>query len=224
MQAGKLKHKIIFEEPINTTDAGGGITRTWDEKMTVWAEVEPLRGERLFYAQQRDAGTDTQIRMRYSAKQIKPQYRIKHNGTIYEIKSIIDTKSAGREIIINARALESEALNGVIAAPHIDSPADNSIISLQPLFTVSDFEMKTGTDTHARTRFQFTTADDVLFNNVLIDTTTTGPGTEAPSLNFEITDTIIEPAGEYIARARHYGTLYGASDWGAVSNYIGGEK
>ena len=218
MQAGKLKNKMIFQEPIITADSGGGSVTEWQEKTATWAEIEPLRGDRLFFAQQRDAGTDTQIRMRYGAAQIKPAWRIKYGADIYEIKSVINTKNADREIIINARMLESETIPAIIDAPAIISPDTAEPLPLNPVFIVSDFNMITGEDIQTQTRLQITLLNDNNFEGPIYDITLKADYTNPYLNNFIITD-ILGPATAYRIRARHIGSAAGASAWGQAVTY-----
>lgn len=68
MQAGKLIHRIQIQEPSDSRDAHGGITRTWSTVATVWGRIEPLSGRELFEAQKVESQARVKISLRpYSA-------------------------------------------------------------------------------------------------------------------------------------------------------------
>lgn len=64
MRAGDLRHRVEIQEPSDSRDAHGGITRTWNTVATRWARIEPLSGRELFQAQQVEARTRVRITMR----------------------------------------------------------------------------------------------------------------------------------------------------------------
>lgn len=64
MRAGSLRHRVAIQEPVETRDDHGGITRTWNTIATVWASVEPLSGTELYEAQQVQSRVTVRVRMR----------------------------------------------------------------------------------------------------------------------------------------------------------------
>ena len=64
MRAGKLRHRVAIQEPVENKDVHGGITRTWRTVDTVWASVEPLSGRELFEAQQINKRVTVRVGMR----------------------------------------------------------------------------------------------------------------------------------------------------------------
>lgn len=198
-----------------TPDDMGGFLENFDEKTTTWAEVLPLKGERLFYAQERDAQTDTQIKIRKPNFKIKPDMRIKHDGDIYEIDSIINTASAGRELIIMAHALKSDNLDGKVAAATIESPAEGATIDLSGPIIVATFTMTTGTDAREKIRLQIALDADNSFLTPINDITAQDtPGQGDSPRYFYISPGVLIAETDYRARARQYGLKYGAGPWG----------
>ena len=224
MQAGKLKQKIQFLTKELTPDGMGGNTETEEEALTAWAEVTPLRGDRLYYAQQRDAGTDTQIKIRKpSIIDITPKMIIRHGVAKYEIKGIINTASADKELIINARALLSEAETVIIGAPDILTPAQSEILSADNFQTTfSSFD--TAGETHLKTRFQIAADAEINFINPVIDITMTGTETNPVPEYYDVPDGTLAPDTAYRIRARFYGVKYGPGPWGAVITFLTSNK
>ena len=46
MTIGKMNHRITVQAMTIVTDPGGGVTETWTDELTTWAEVKPLRSKR----------------------------------------------------------------------------------------------------------------------------------------------------------------------------------
>ena len=88
MRIGRLRHRVTIQTSEAVRDSYGGQTTEWVDEKTVWASIEPLRGEERFLAQQVTASTTTKIVMRY--RPLSTDQRIKHGETIYDIQSVID--------------------------------------------------------------------------------------------------------------------------------------
>jgi SPP1 family predicted phage head-tail adaptor len=98
--AGRLRHRITLQSKETTRDVMGGEIITWVDVATVWAEVAALSGRALIAAQQAQSEITTRITLRYRAD-IKPDWRILHNGTTYTINALIpDTQNT--ELVIQA--------------------------------------------------------------------------------------------------------------------------
>ncbi len=75
MRAGKLRHRLAIQEPVETRDDHGGITRTWSTVATVWGSIETLTGRELYEAQQVEARATVRIRIR-SYSGLSPLHRL----------------------------------------------------------------------------------------------------------------------------------------------------
>lgn len=86
---GKLRNRIDIEEPTQQTNESGETQPTWSIKQTVWASVEPLRGQEAFIAQQVNNEITHKVVMRYTSG-ITSNMRIDFNGRKLYISSIVD--------------------------------------------------------------------------------------------------------------------------------------
>jgi len=89
MKAGKLRHRITIQQPVEVRDSYGGVTVTWGTFATVNASVEPLRGQELWAAAAQQARVNTRIRIRYLAS-VSPKMRVLFGTRIYLIDAVID--------------------------------------------------------------------------------------------------------------------------------------
>ncbi len=106
MRAGSLRHRVTIEQAVATQSASGAETVAWVEYGTVWASLEPLRGREGLVADQPLAEIDTKITIRWSPflSQIVAKWRIRHQETIYDIKSPIPVNFAQRQIELLCRS------------------------------------------------------------------------------------------------------------------------
>jgi head-tail adaptor len=94
MPAGRLRHRIAFDQRVVTSDGGGGQQGAFEEEFIVHAQLIPrLGGEEVMQA--RLAGRQpVTISVRRSAqtRAITPEWRARDadTGTIYNIRSILD--------------------------------------------------------------------------------------------------------------------------------------
>jgi SPP1 family predicted phage head-tail adaptor len=110
MQAGKLRHRVTIQQLVAGSPqqkATGEPDTTWTDFATLWADIRPLRGMALFAAQQQQSGAEVEIHLRYRSG-VTADMRIVHSTTVYEIRSIDDTKRhEGRLILQCARGLNN---------------------------------------------------------------------------------------------------------------------
>jgi len=100
MQAGQLRHTIIFQVPTTTTGSSGEELITYvDTIKNVPAAIEPLTGREYLAAKQIQEEVTTRITIRYFSNSIDGTWRIKWGDRIYKIKSVINTIELNRELI-----------------------------------------------------------------------------------------------------------------------------
>lgn len=102
MRAGQLDQRVTVERLQQGQDELGQPVTTWAPLYTVWAAVEPLSGREYIAASAALSEVTTRIRLRYRPG-ITPADRVNHEGTLYGITSVIDYKSANRELVLMCR-------------------------------------------------------------------------------------------------------------------------
>ncbi len=73
-------------------DELGTPVEQWAPVVTVWAEVEPLRGRELVAASGMQTVADVRIRMRYRDG-IEPAMRVVWNGKPHDVAAVIDIEA-----------------------------------------------------------------------------------------------------------------------------------
>ena len=107
MKAGRLRHRIKIIALSKTADGYGGQDETETLVSEVWASVEPLRGQKLFEAQQVNAKTDTRILLRH-LDSLAPSHIIGFGTKRYRILSIVNTSERNYEDTLMCESLPRE--------------------------------------------------------------------------------------------------------------------
>lgn len=89
MQAGKLRHRVTFQQLTMRRGLGGGENSEWVDVCTVWARISPLGGKALFAAQQNHSEVTGTIDIRYR-DDINSKMRAMYEGKTYHIHAVID--------------------------------------------------------------------------------------------------------------------------------------
>jgi SPP1 family predicted phage head-tail adaptor len=99
MNPGQLDQRVSIERFTSEQDELGQPVQAWTPLCTVWAAVEPQAGREFVAAGAAQSELTTKIRIRYLSG-ITSGDRVTHEGKVYDIQSVIDYRSAGREIVL----------------------------------------------------------------------------------------------------------------------------
>lgn len=108
MKAGDLRHRVTFERAVDTADADTNEqVRSWDtaSACTVYAAVEPIRGQEGEVAGGVESSQDVRIRVRWSPQMaaFTAKDRALWNGKYFNVVESRDVDTRGREILFFAR-------------------------------------------------------------------------------------------------------------------------
>lgn len=103
MRAGRLRHRIVLEQPTTTRSAATGEpVDTWTIFASRHAEVRPLNGRAYFAARQHAADVTHEVELRYLAG-VDRTMRVSYDGRVLEIESVIDLGERRRELLLMCR-------------------------------------------------------------------------------------------------------------------------
>ena len=104
--AGQLNRKVELQSFAQVIDPNTGYqVDEWQTFATVMAKVEPLVGREYFEAKATQAENTHKFTMRYRAD-LEPQHRLLFDGKQWNIQSVINVRSANRELLIMAKTLD----------------------------------------------------------------------------------------------------------------------
>lgn len=91
MKIGDLRHRITFQKEVKVPDGYKGFTVSWQDVVTIWAQVDPLSGREYFYSHQIKNVVSHRVRIRYRTD-VNEEMRIKCGDRHFKIESMIDIK------------------------------------------------------------------------------------------------------------------------------------
>lgn len=97
MFAGKLRHRVTIQKPVETQNTYGEPEVRWQDVATVWAQVEPLRGREYFAAKQMVSEVSVRVVIRYMAG-VTAKMKVVHGSNEYLIETIINVMERNREL------------------------------------------------------------------------------------------------------------------------------
>lgn len=101
MRAGKLNARVELWLRSTDVSALGEHSESYDVSALRYASIEPLSGREYFAAVGAESTISTRIRMRYDSvtAALTTADRLKSNGVLYDIKSIINPDNGRRELL-----------------------------------------------------------------------------------------------------------------------------
>ena len=87
--ASDFRHRIVIETPTKVSDGQGGYTFTWATFKSVWASVNPVKAQQVFFAGQLQHQVSHKIKTRYVSGLLAVM-RINFDGRIFKIRQIRD--------------------------------------------------------------------------------------------------------------------------------------
>lgn len=97
MKAGRLRHRVTIQKPVETQNTYGEAEVRWQDVATVWASVEPLRGREYLAAKQMVSEVEVRVVIRYMAG-ITAKMKVVHGSDEYLIETVINVMERDREI------------------------------------------------------------------------------------------------------------------------------
>jgi SPP1 family predicted phage head-tail adaptor len=98
---GALNRRLVLEEPVETADGAGGVTRSYAEVATLWASVTPLAARAGVEADALAAAVTHRIVIR-AGPDITTRQRLRLGARIFRIVAFRDPDERGRFLEISA--------------------------------------------------------------------------------------------------------------------------
>jgi SPP1 family predicted phage head-tail adaptor len=89
--ASRLRHRLTLQQEVQTADGAGGNTRTWQNIVDLWAEINPISGRERAFAGQVQAEISHKITIRYRSG-VTAGMRLLYNTRIFNIRTILNSK------------------------------------------------------------------------------------------------------------------------------------
>ena len=92
---GSLRHRVLLERPVRTSDEGGAAIITWTVLGSVFARIEPVSGREIENAHGVAGRVTHKVLMRYRSD-VAPDMRIIAGARVLEITAALDVDGRGR--------------------------------------------------------------------------------------------------------------------------------
>lgn len=89
MAAGKLRHRLFLEAPVETPDGSGGVSISWTMQAALWGEVRPRRSNERTSTDAQRTHITHRITVRHRTD-VRPQMRFTHGTKTYRITGSFD--------------------------------------------------------------------------------------------------------------------------------------
>jgi SPP1 family predicted phage head-tail adaptor len=98
---GALRHRLALEEPVETPDGAGGVTRSYQTLATLWAKVTPASARERMEAAARGATVTHRIVIR-ARSGVTTRHRLRAGARLFRIAALHDADGSGRFTVIAA--------------------------------------------------------------------------------------------------------------------------
>jgi SPP1 family predicted phage head-tail adaptor len=99
---GELKHRLTLEEPVETPDGAGGVTRSYATVTTLWAAVTPVAARASVEAASLAATITHRILIRWR-DDVTTRHRLRDGARIFRIAALRESDGDGRFTAIDAQ-------------------------------------------------------------------------------------------------------------------------
>tara|TARA_Y100001972_G_C7582027_1_gene291914 strand:+ start:100 stop:426 length:327 start_codon:yes stop_codon:yes gene_type:complete len=103
---GKMRHRLELQKATNTTDAGGGMTQSYNTINIIYGAITPKSGNEKYRQGMVQESTTHEIMIRF-VKNISTKYRIKFENRVFNIKNIQNVEE--RDRFLKLKCTEGEA-------------------------------------------------------------------------------------------------------------------
>jgi SPP1 family predicted phage head-tail adaptor len=95
MNSGSLRKRVTLQAETPSTDSAGGYALVWTDVMTVWAEIIPASGQKIFTDGHLEGHVTHRVTMRYQSG-ITTDMRLTCNGRVFNIRSVLNSGESNR--------------------------------------------------------------------------------------------------------------------------------
>ncbi|MEM1104062.1 MAG: phage head closure protein [Pseudomonadota bacterium] len=96
---GRMRHRVAIQNPVRTSDSGGGAAVSYLTTAEVWADVEPLASTGPVSADRREYRPRFDVTIRFRSG-VDFRTRIVHDGRALTINSIRSENERGKFLVL----------------------------------------------------------------------------------------------------------------------------
>ena len=104
LPAGRLRNRVTIKSKTATQNSYGEEVIVWVTLATVWAAVEPMRGQEYLESRRLQAEVDYRVRLRYRSG-LAPTMRVYYDNRTLEVVSVLNVNENHRETHLMCKEL-----------------------------------------------------------------------------------------------------------------------
>lgn len=101
---GDLDQLVLLEQPVDTLDDIGSVTRTWSLVDEVWAQITPVTGREDFTAGRNESVLTHRILIRWRPD-VTGAMRLRHNARFFNIHAALDWDEKRRFMLLQCQEI-----------------------------------------------------------------------------------------------------------------------
>lgn len=103
IEAGRLRHRVKIQRPVQTQDPNGDMITEWQTVATVWADIQPLSAREFIQSQAMQSQIVARVVIRHrdgiDASMRLVHERINRPNVIYSIHGVLADMDSGLEYL-----------------------------------------------------------------------------------------------------------------------------
>ncbi|MFA6790675.1 MAG: phage head closure protein [Parcubacteria group bacterium] len=101
-----MKKRVAIQQATDSRGATGQVIKTWATVATVWAGIEPIKGDERVAQQGIEGAISHRVYLRHNAfPSLTSKNRLLYAGRVFEIRGAINAAEAGREWVLDCREI-----------------------------------------------------------------------------------------------------------------------
>lgn len=99
MRSGLLRHRVKLQKKIQGHDSLSGVTENWEDWKTVWASIDPVRGDEYWAAKQFAVEVTHKVTIRYQDG-VTPALRILSGSREFYITAVLNPDERNERLVL----------------------------------------------------------------------------------------------------------------------------
>lgn len=102
MIGGRLRHRVIIEQPDDSRSASGAIVKGWVEFASRWASIQPIRARETFQSKEFISEVTHQVKVRY-LEGLTNKMRLVFGTRTFDILEVLNVDERNRELVLSCK-------------------------------------------------------------------------------------------------------------------------
>lgn len=106
MRAGRLDRRVTLQRLSVSRDGAGAALHAYTDVATVWAAVEPVKGDEFAQADKTMSSVSHRLLLRYRAD-VEPTWQVLYGRRRFAIQAVLNSQESRRELQLMCREIRT---------------------------------------------------------------------------------------------------------------------